>query len=116
MPKIKGPAIFLAQFLRDEEPFNHLDSIGRWVAEMGYRGVQIPTWDARVIDLDRAAGSRTCCDEYRGKLDEIGLEPTELAGQPLRGFRGCYPRLPTWRPSRAQPLPCPGGASEVSRG
>jgi sugar phosphate isomerase/epimerase len=80
MRSIKGPAIFLAQFLRDEAPFNHLDSIGRWVAEKGYRGVQIPTWDARVIDVDQAAGSRTYCDEYRGRLREIGLEPTELAG------------------------------------
>jgi sugar phosphate isomerase/epimerase len=81
MRKIKGPAIFLAQFLRDEVPFNEIRAIGRWVADKGYLGVQIPTWDARAIDLDQAAVSRAYCDEYRGMLRERGLQPTELAGQ-----------------------------------
>ena len=80
MPKIKGPAIFLAQFMRDEEPYNNLYNIGRWVAGLGYKGVQIPAWDARAIDLDTAAESKIYCDEYRGALKEVGLEPTELAG------------------------------------
>lgn len=80
MPKIKGPAIFLAQFLRDEAPYNNIDNIGQWVAGLGYKGVQIPTWDGRVFDLDQAAASKSYCDEYKGKLAGIGLEPTELAG------------------------------------
>ena len=73
MAHIKGPAIFLAQFMRDEEPYNTIDNIGRWVASLGYRGVQIPAWDARAIDLDQAAASKTYCDEYRGKLQEMGI-------------------------------------------
>ncbi len=52
---------------------------GKWVADLGYKGVQIPTWDARVIDLDKAAESQTYCDELKGKLVELGLQPTELA-------------------------------------
>ncbi len=87
MPQMKGPAIFLAQFMRDEEPYNNLNNIGRWVAELGFKGVQIPGWDPRVIDLDKAAESKTYCDEYKGRLQEMGLEPTEvaayLAGQVL---------------------------------
>ena len=79
MAHIKGPAIFLAQFMRDEEPYNTIDNIGRWVAGLGYKGVQIPAWDGRAIDLNRAAESKTYCDEYRGRLQEMGLEPTELA-------------------------------------
>ena len=79
MANIKGPAIFLAQFMRDEEPFNSIDNIGRWVADLGYEGVQIPAWDARSIDIDQAAESKTYCDEYKGKLGQMGLEPTELA-------------------------------------
>jgi sugar phosphate isomerase/epimerase len=79
VPSIKGPAIFLAQFLRDEEPYNNLENIGRWVARLGYKGVQIPTWDGRVFDRDTAAESKTYCDEYKGKLNEMGLEITELA-------------------------------------
>lgn len=80
MKKIKGPAIFLAQFLRNEEPYNTLKNIGNWVAGLGYKGVQIPAWDPRTIDLDKAAESKTYCDEYKGTLKEMGLEPTELAG------------------------------------
>ena len=76
---MKGPAIFLAQFMRDEEPYNNIDNIGRWVADLGFKGVQIPGWDPRVIDLDKAAESKTYCDEYKGTLKEMGLEPTEIA-------------------------------------
>jgi sugar phosphate isomerase/epimerase len=80
MPKIKGPAVFLAQFLRDQEPYNNITNIGRWVAGLGYKGIQIPTWDRRVFDLAKAAESKTYCDEYKGRLKEMGLEPTELPG------------------------------------
>ena len=40
MKKIKGPAIFLAQFAGDHEPFNSLDSIAKWASKLGYKGVQ----------------------------------------------------------------------------
>ena len=80
MPSIKGPAILLGQFMRDEEPYNNLSNIGEWVASLGYKGIQIPTWDPRVIDLDKAAESKTYCDEYRGQLKAMGLEPSELGG------------------------------------
>ena len=79
MGAMKGPGIFLAQFLRDEEPYNTIENIGKWVAGLGYKGVQIPAWDARVFDRDTAAESKTYCDDYKGKLADIGLEPTELA-------------------------------------
>jgi len=79
MSKMKGPGIFLAQFLRDEEPYNNLTNIGRWVADLGYKGVQIPTWDRRVIDLDKAAESKAYCDDLKGALEQIGLEIAELS-------------------------------------
>ncbi len=55
MKTIKGPAIFLAQFAGDAAPFDSLGAIARWAAGHGYKGVQIPSWDARLFDLDRAA-------------------------------------------------------------
>lgn len=79
MKTIKGPAIFLAQFASDEAPFNNLNEISRWAAALGYRGVQIPTWDARLFDLRRAAESRSYCDEIRGMLQSNGVEVTELS-------------------------------------
>lgn len=79
MKTIKGPAIFLAQFMGDEAPFNTLENICRWVADLGYKGIQIPTWDNRLINLDLAAESQTYCDELKGKIHSFGLEITELS-------------------------------------
>lgn len=79
MKTIKGPAIFLAQFMGDEAPFNTLESICQWAADLGYVGVQIPTWDSRAINLQLAAESKTYCDEVKGKLADIGIQITELS-------------------------------------
>jgi sugar phosphate isomerase/epimerase len=79
MKTIKGPAIFLAQFAGDEAPFNSIDTISDWAASLGYKGIQIPTWDARLIDLQKVAESKTYADEYRGKIEEKGLKITELS-------------------------------------
>lgn len=79
MRTLKGPAIFLAQFAGDDPPFNSLDAIGRWAASLGFKGVQIPSWDGRLFDLARAAESRAYCDEVRGTLAKYGLELTELS-------------------------------------
>ena len=78
MRQIKGPAVFLAQFLREIEPFHHLSALGPWMAGWGYQGVQIPTWDLRVIDLDQAAASKAYCEDLRGQLAAMGLEPARI--------------------------------------
>lgn len=77
--QIKGPALFLAQFAGDEAPFNSLDTIIKWAAGLGYRGVQIPTFDSRLFDLERAAESQTYCDEVKGICADAGVEITELS-------------------------------------
>jgi len=76
---IKGPAIFLAQFAGDAKPFNSLPEIAKWAAGLGYKGVQIPTWDARLFDLEKAAGSKDYCDEVKGICEDAGVEITELS-------------------------------------
>jgi len=50
MRTIKGPDVFLAQFARDEAPFDSIDGLAGWTAAKGFKGVEIPTWDKRVID------------------------------------------------------------------
>ncbi len=79
MKTIKGPAIFLAQFAGDEAPFNSLDALAGWVAALGFKGVQIPSWDARLFDLRTAADSRTYCDDIKGVLAQHGIAITELS-------------------------------------
>ncbi len=80
MPQsMKGPGIFLAQFAGDEAPFNSLKSIAQWAGGLGYKGVQVPTWDGRLFDLERAASSKDYCDEVKGTCAEAGVEVTELS-------------------------------------
>ncbi len=79
MKTIKGPGIFLAQFADDRAPFNSLEEIARWAASLGYRAVQIPTWDRRLFDLEKAAASRDYCEEIAGRLKSLGLEVSELS-------------------------------------
>ena len=79
MKTIKGPAIFLAQFAGDEAPFNNLNDIAQWAASLGYKGVQMPSWDARLFDLKKAAESKTYCDEVLGTLASHGVALTELS-------------------------------------
>jgi sugar phosphate isomerase/epimerase len=76
---IKGPAIFLAQFAGDAAPFNSWNSICKWAAGLGYKGVQIPSWDARMIDLKKAAESKGYCEEIKGTAKKHGIEITELS-------------------------------------
>ena len=79
MKTIKGPALFLAQFAGDEAPFNSWDSITKWAADVGYKGVQVPSWDGRLIDLAKAAESQDYCDEFKGVAAANGVEVTELS-------------------------------------
>jgi sugar phosphate isomerase/epimerase len=79
MKTIKGPAIFLAQFMGDNAPFNKLETICEWAAKLGYKGIQIPSWDGRCIDLEKAASSKDYCDEIKGIVNSYGLEITELS-------------------------------------
>ncbi len=69
----------MAQFMGDKAPYNSLDSICEWVASLGYKGIQIPTWDARCIDLSLASSSQDYCDELKGKVASHGLQITELS-------------------------------------
>ncbi|MBV9182072.1 MAG: sugar phosphate isomerase/epimerase [Acidobacteria bacterium] len=79
MKTIKGPAIFLAQFSSPNPPFNSLTGIAQWAASLGYKGVQIPTWDNRLFDLKRAAESKSYCDQVLATLADHGLTVTELS-------------------------------------
>jgi sugar phosphate isomerase/epimerase len=79
MTTIKGPGIFLAQFLSDGPPFDKLSTICKWAASLGYVGVQLPSWDARCIDLKKAAESKEYADEIRDTVESAGLKITELS-------------------------------------
>jgi len=79
MKTIKGPGIFIAQFIGEEAPFNSLNSICQWAKDKGFVGVQLPTLDDRFIDLQKAAESKTYADELKEAVNSFGLEITELS-------------------------------------
>ncbi|MGZ3754965.1 MAG: sugar phosphate isomerase/epimerase family protein [Mucilaginibacter sp.] len=79
MTTIKGPAIFLAQFLGDTAPFNTLEDICKWASSLGFIGVQIPTWATSYFDLQKAAESKTYADEIKGLVNSYGMQITELS-------------------------------------
>ena len=78
MEQIKGPAIFLAQFIGDSAPFNDLSSICEWASSLGYKGIQSPA-DPKFIDLSRAAESQDYCDELSAVVAHAGLQITEIS-------------------------------------
>ena len=79
MRAIKGPGIFLAQFAGDASPFDTLDGLAEWSASLGFKGVQIPSWDGRLFDLARAAESRAYCEDVQAVLAKHGMVVTELS-------------------------------------
>lgn len=78
MKTLKGPGIFLAQFM-GEAPFDTMDNACKWMADAGYKGVQIPSDNPVCMDLKLAAESQTYCDELKGRCAENGVEITELS-------------------------------------
>ncbi len=81
---MKGPGVYLAQFMGDEAPFNNLENICEYMAGLGYEGVQLPSWDARCVDLKKLAESKDYVDEVKGTVESKGLKITEL-GAHLQG-------------------------------
>jgi len=91
MATMKGPGIFLAQFAGDEAPFDTLPGMAKWAAGLGYKGVQIPAWDGRLIDIAKAASSKDYCDEIKGICAEAGVEVTELASHLIGQLVAVHP-------------------------
>jgi sugar phosphate isomerase/epimerase len=79
MKTIKGPGIFLAQFAGDDAPYNSLDGMANWAAKLGFKGIQIPTWDRRLFDLQKAAETEGYCEDMLGIAGRAGIAITELS-------------------------------------
>ena len=91
MKTLKGPAIFLAQFAGDKPPFDTLDHMAKWAADLGYKGIQIPTWVSHFIDVEKAATSKTYADEVRGTVEKHGIVITELSSHIIGQLVAVHP-------------------------
>ena len=76
---LRGPGIFLAQFMSAEAPFDTLANIAQWAASQGYKAIQLPTSGTQYIHLARAAESQDYCDELKATCAQAGVEISELS-------------------------------------
>ncbi|MEH6557894.1 MAG: sugar phosphate isomerase/epimerase [Oceanicoccus sp.] len=95
MSKMKGPAIFLAQFADKQAPFDTLANISKWAGDLGYKGIQVPTGDNRFINLEIAAESKDYCDEIAGICRNNGVEISELSTHLQGQLVACHPTYDT---------------------
>lgn len=72
MRTMKGPGIFLSQFIGAEAPFNSLDGLAEWAAGKGYKAVQIPCNHPHIFDVEKAAESRAYCDDITAGWPHTG--------------------------------------------
>lgn len=79
MRTIKGPGLFIGQFADDTPPHNTLAGIAAWAKDCGFEGIQLPAWDARFIDIEKAAESAAYCDELKGICSDAGIVITDMA-------------------------------------
>ncbi len=79
MKTLKGPGLFLSQFIGDMPPFNTLENLARWAAGLGFRALQIPCNHPTIFDVEKAASSQAYCDDITALLARYGLVISELS-------------------------------------
>ena len=79
MQTIRGPGVFLAQFIGKDPPFDRLETLADWAAGLGYVGLQLPTGVGGLFDVRKGAESQAYCDDVKGMLAGKGLEISELS-------------------------------------
>ncbi|MCK1283903.1 hypothetical protein IVB41_08120 [Bradyrhizobium sp. 44] len=48
---LRGPGLFISQFIGAEPPFDMLEGIAGWAKALGFKALQIPLSDPRLKDL-----------------------------------------------------------------
>ncbi|MEJ5177146.1 sugar phosphate isomerase/epimerase family protein [Erwinia sp. MYb416] len=79
MKTLKGPGLFLSQFIGQDAPFNTLDNLAQWAADLGFKALQIPCNHPHIFDVEKAANSQSYCDDIRERLAAYGLTISELS-------------------------------------
>ncbi|WP_409306276.1 sugar phosphate isomerase/epimerase family protein [Pectobacterium sp. B1J-3] len=79
MKTLKGPGIFLTQYIGEQAPFNTLENLAGWAAGLGFKALQIPCHHPHIFNLATAATSQTYCDDVKGLLAQYGLVISELS-------------------------------------
>ena len=75
---IRGPALFISQFIGPPPLFSTLDDVAAFAAGLGFKALQLPVHDPRFVDLERL-DDHGYVDDIAGRLDRLGLVISEVA-------------------------------------
>src|ERR1700761_2079408 len=75
---IRGPGLFISQFIGADPPFDTLAGIAEWAGELGFKALQIPVSDPRLKDLAGLSDKDTVT-KIESVVSTAGLAVSEIA-------------------------------------
>jgi sugar phosphate isomerase/epimerase len=77
---IRGPGLFISQFIGAEPPFDSLGDLAAWASDLGFKALQIPVSDARLKDL-AGRSEKDAVARIEAVVSKTGLAISEIAAQ-----------------------------------
>ena len=77
---IRGPGLFISQFIGAERPFDRLGDLAAWARDLGFKALQIPVSDPRLKDL-AGLPEEDALTRIEAVISTTGLAISEIAAQ-----------------------------------
>lgn len=77
---IRGPGLFISQFVGADPPFDTLAGLAEWAAEIGFKALQVPVSDSRLKDLAGLSDDAAVA-KIEAVMSKAGLVVSEIAAQ-----------------------------------
>jgi sugar phosphate isomerase/epimerase len=87
---IRGPGLFIGQYIGTEPPFDRLEDLAGWAASLGFKAIQIPISDTRLKDI--VGVSQTAIVETISVIvSKSGLAISELSAHRAGALLAVHP-------------------------
>ena len=90
MQTIRGPGLFISQFIDNVAPFDSLQGMADFAAGLGFKALQIPVHDRRFIDLQRVHEAGYV-DGLMSILGRAGLVVSEISAARAGALLAVHP-------------------------
>jgi hypothetical protein len=77
---VRGPGLFISQFIDAEPPFDSLGDLAAWASDLGFKALQIPVSDPRLKDL-AGLSEKDAVTRIEALVSKTGLAISEIAAQ-----------------------------------
>src|SRR6185295_15686476 len=77
---IRGPGLFISQFVGAQPPFDRLGDLAAWAGDLGFKALQIPVSDPRLKDL-AGLSEKDALTRIEAVVSSTGLVISEIAAQ-----------------------------------